>query len=283
MAFSDWSTTAASNTSIGGISIQGTNVVKNFDNALREMMAQLKAGVPAKVSTTTDNALARFDGTSGQMQGSTVVVTDAGAMSGITSLAINGALTGVTDITISGAANFGSLKIGEASFVTDAPLEASSTSGLAAGFEFKGASGGGGLGVNRTSSDGSAIIFYRAASLVGSISVTASATAYNTSSDYRIKDEVEPYAGGLAAIQALQPCTFVMKADPDRIRQLGFIAHEVQAVLPQAVTGEKDAVDENGDIITQQLDLSKIVPALVSSVQELAAEVAELRNQISSL
>lgn len=282
-------------------------VVKGGTGATTAADARTNLDVPKKVTTTTDNTLVRFDGTSGQHQASAISVSDGGAMSGLTSLTMAGALSGVTslsmggaltgvtnltmsgnlsgvvDLTITGAANFGSMKIGEASFVSDAPLEVSSVSGIALAAEYKGGAGGGGIGVNRTSSDGSAVVFYRAASLVGSISVTASATAYNTSSDYRVKEEVEPYAGGLSAIQALNPCTFVMKADPYRVRQLGFIAHEVQAVLPLAVTGSKDAVDENGDIIIQQLDLSKIVPALVSAVKELAAEVAELRSQISSL
>lgn len=300
MAFTDWSTTAGSNVSIGGIGILGTNKVSNFDNAFRELMAQLRAGVAAKVASTTDNAVVRFNGTTGQQQNSGIILSDADNLSGVANLTatgaiatsgtistlgsmVGGSLSTSGTLTVTGAATLGSLKIGEASFITDAPLEASTSSGLAVGFEYKGGTGGGGLGINRTSSDGSEIIFYRAATQVGSITVTGSATAYNTSSDYRVKEDVQAYSGGLKAILRLRPSTFVMKSDPAKIRQIGFIAHEVQEVFPLAVTGEKDAVDENGDIIIQQLDQTKTIPALVSAIHDLVVIIDDLKAQVSAL
>jgi hypothetical protein len=88
---------------------------------------------------------------------------------------------------------------------------------------------------------------------VGSISTTASATAFNTSSDYRLKENVAPMTGALAKVLELNPVTYTWKVDGSAGQ--GFIAHELQAVCPDAVTGEKDAVE------TKQVEVSPAVPA----------------------
>ena len=105
---------------------------------------------------------------------------------------------------------------------------------------------------------------------VGSIATTASATAYNTSSDYRLKNSVEPMTFGLATVAALKPVTYKWNVDDSAGE--GFIAHELQAVIPHAVTGEKDAVDADGNPVHQGVDYSKIVVHLVAALQELKAE-----------
>jgi len=125
------------------------------------------------------------------------------------------------------------------------------------------------LFLRRRSDNGSVASFYRDTTNVGTISVTTTATAYNTSSDYRLKQNVEPMVGGLAKLAALSPKTFEFKAEPN-VKVDGFIAHEVQAVVPQAVNGEKDGEEMQG------LDMSKLVPVLVAAVQELSAKVAAL-------
>jgi hypothetical protein len=112
--------------------------------------------------------------------------------------------------------------------------------------------------------------------VVGSISTNASATAYNTSSDYRLKQDTEPIGGALERLGELKPIRFAWKADPS-VKVDGFLAHEAQAVVPEAVTGEKDEVDENGNPTYQGIDQSKLVPLLVAAVQELSAEVAALK------
>jgi len=125
--------------------------------------------------------------------------------------------------------------------------------------------------LRRRSSNGAIMTFSRDTTTVGSISVTATETAYNTSSDYRLKQNIEPMTGGLAKLAALAPKTFEFKAEPN-VKVDGFIAHEVQAIVPQAVTGEKDGEEMQG------LDNSKLVPVLVAAVQELAAEVEALKS-----
>jgi len=123
--------------------------------------------------------------------------------------------------------------------------------------------------LRRRSGDGAVVGFFRDTTLVGTIAVTTTATAYNTSSDYRLKQNVEPMVGGLVKLAALAPKTFEFINEPS-VKVDGFIAHEVQAVVPQAVTGAKDGEEMQG------LDASKLVPLLVAAVQELAAKVEAL-------
>lgn len=113
---------------------------------------------------------------------------------------------------------------------------------------------------------------------VGNISTSASATAYNTSSDYRLKENVVALTGALDRIDQLNPSRFNFIADADTTVD-GFLAHEVADVVPEAITGEKDAVDDEGNPIYQSIDQSKLVPLLVGAIQELRAEIEQLKNQ----
>jgi hypothetical protein len=97
---------------------------------------------------------------------------------------------------------------------------------------------------------------------------------YNTVSDYRLKESVKPISGGLARVNALKPSIYKWKSDGSAGE--GFLAHELAEVVPLAVTGEKDAVNEDGSMKTQGVDLSKVVPILVSAIQELTARVQTL-------
>jgi hypothetical protein len=123
-------------------------------------------------------------------------------------------------------------------------------------------------------------IFYNPNGSVGSISVSGSSTSYNTSSDYRLKENVVPMEGALDRVDALKPSRFNFIADPEKTVD-GFLAHEVAEVIPEAITGEKDAVDEEGNPIYQGIDQSKIVPLLVGAIRELKAEIESLKSQIN--
>ena len=116
---------------------------------------------------------------------------------------------------------------------------------------------------------------------VGSIATSGSSTSYNTSSDYRLKENVEEMTGALDRVDALKPSRFNFIADPEKTVD-GFLAHEVQAIVPEAVTGEKDAVDEEGNPIYQGIDQSKIVPLLVGAIKELRAEIELLKSQLNA-
>jgi hypothetical protein len=164
---------------------------------------------------------------------------------------------------------------------------------------------------NRFTSEGDLVQFRYAGNAVGSVSVTASATAYNTSSDYRLKENVQPMVGALDKIATLKPCTYTWKST-GALGQ-GFIAHELQAVFPDAVTGEKDGMttenyvinpaipatfDEGGNQLTeavpavmgerivpayQGIDTSFLVAMLTSAIQELKSQLNEVKSELQTL
>ena len=127
---------------------------------------------------------------------------------------------------------------------------------------------------NRLATDGETIKFYRETLQVGNISVTTLATTYNSISDYRLKEAVQPLSGGLARVNALKPSIYKWKVNGSDGE--GFLAHELASVVSAAVTGEKDAVNEDGSINAQSVDMSRIVPILVAAIQELTARVQTL-------
>jgi hypothetical protein len=145
------------------------------------------------------------------------------------------------------------------------------------------------------------IVFYSSDGAAGAIQTTGLTTAYNTSSDYRLKENVVPMSDALQRISKLKPSRFNFISDGKRIVD-GFIAHEVQEVVPEAISGEKDAVreeeyevtaavlDDDGNEVTpavmgtrsvpeyQGIDQSKLVPLLVGAIQELTARLEALEN-----
>ena len=111
----------------------------------------------------------------------------------------------------------------------------------------------------------------------GTIQTSGSSTAYNTSSDYRLKENVNYDFDATTRLKQLKPARFNFIADADTTVD-GFIAHEVSSVVPEAISGEKDAVNEDGSINAQGIDQSKLVPLLVKTIQELEARITELEN-----
>ena len=116
---------------------------------------------------------------------------------------------------------------------------------------------------------------------IGSVYQNTTGVAFNTTSDYRLKENVTEISDGFIRIEYLKPSKFNFINDASTVE--GFIAHEVAEVVPGAVTGEKDAVDENGKIIPQQLDNSKLVPLLTAALKEAVAEIKDLKNRVSEL
>jgi len=131
-----------------------------------------------------------------------------------------------------------------------------------------------------TSSQG-AFYFYNGNGVTGSIATSGTTTAYNTSSDYRLKQDIAPMTGALSKIAALKPCTYNWKVDG--LVGEGFIAHELAEVCPQAVTGEKDAVDSEGNPKYQGIDVSFLVATLTAAIQEQQALITQLTARITAL
>ena len=119
------------------------------------------------------------------------------------------------------------------------------------------------------------IDFFNPNGQVGYIATSGTATLYVTSSDYRLKEDLQDFAG-LDMVSKIPVYDFKWKTDEGR--SYGVMAHELKEVLPDAVSGEKDAINEDGSINPQGVDYSKIVPLLVKSIQELKAEVDLLKQ-----
>lgn len=134
-----------------------------------------------------------------------------------------------------------------------------------------------GITLRPVTNTATAIAFYNAAgAIIGSVAVTATATVYNTSSDYRLKENVVPMTGALERISKLNPVTYRWKSDHS-IGE-GFIAHQLQEVIELAVTGEKDDPTRY-----QAIDNSKIVPVLTAAIKELRELVLELKQEVLEL
>jgi hypothetical protein len=138
------------------------------------------------------------------------------------------------------------------------------------------------LDINRFYSHGTILNIRQNNSNVGSISVTGVATSYNTSSDYRLKENVVEMTGALDRVSQLKPSRFNFIADANTTVD-GFLAHEVQDIVPEAITGAKDEVDVEGNPVYQGIDQSKLVPLLVGAIKELKADNDSLRARIEIL
>lgn len=126
--------------------------------------------------------------------------------------------------------------------------------------------------LNRLSSDGTLVDIRRSGTQVGSISVTTMGTSYNIVSDYRLKQDFKDY-NATELISKINTYDFEWKSSNERM--YGVKAHELQEVIPYAVTGEKDAEE------MQQVDYSKLVPVLVKAIQEQQAQIEELKTKLN--
>lgn len=136
------------------------------------------------------------------------------------------------------------------------------------------------LGV-QTSASSYQAAFWNTNGVVGSIQTSGSATSYVTSSDYRLKENVAPMQNALATVALINPVTYKWKVDGANGQ--GFIAHELQEVVPDCVTGEKDAVDADGNPVYQGIDTSFLVATLTAAIKELNAKVTALEEQVLNL
>jgi hypothetical protein len=135
--------------------------------------------------------------------------------------------------------------------------------------------------VTSTASSGFFINFSTTSGQCGYISGSGTSTSYVTSSDYRLKNTIEPMTGALAKVALLKPCTFKWNANGSDGQ--GFIAHELKAIVPDAVVGEKDDVDAEGKPIYQGIDTSFLVATLTAAIQEQQALIQSLTDRIAQL
>ena len=119
---------------------------------------------------------------------------------------------------------------------------------------------------------------------VGYIAHNGSNVTYSTSSDYRLKENIVTDWDATTRLKQLKPTRFSWKkesktqADTD-----GFLAHEVSSIVPQAIKGEKDAVDADGNPEYQGIDHSTLVPLLTKALQEAISEIDTLKEKVTAL
>jgi hypothetical protein len=113
------------------------------------------------------------------------------------------------------------------------------------------------------------------------ISTNGTTLSYQSASDYRLKEDVQPMTNALAKVAALKPCTYKWKSNGSDGQ--GFIAHELQEVVPDAVSGEKDAVDADGNPQYQGIDTSFLVATLTAAIQEQQAIITQLQADVEAL
>ena len=342
---SEFSATAADNTDIDSIDIAEGCAPSGINNAIRELMAQLKDFQTG----------AGGDPFNGAVNGTLGATTPAAAA--VTTLSYTGTLTGGTGVVNIGSGQFykdasGNLGIGTASPVFKLDVRAASESVLnlynttttsndtsevqvssfggaywdiishnASSYKWKTynaermrldssgnllvgttvlaptttagtiirANGVGqftanstqALDVIRIGTAGAMVAFNYGSTNVGTITTSGTSVAYNTTSDYRLKENVSPMTGALATVAQLKPCTYRWKADGSAGQ--GFIAHELQSVVPDCVTGEKDAVDKDGKPQYQGVDTSFLVATLVAALQEQQALIQDLTTRLTAL
>ena len=134
---------------------------------------------------------------------------------------------------------------------------------------------------NRTASTGTILEFKNDATVVGSVATNGTDVTYASGSDYRLKENVVNLTDGITRLKTLNPYRFNFKSHPEKTVD-GFLAHEVTAV-PEAIIGTKDQVDSDNNPVYQQIDQSKLVPLLVSALQEAVAKIEILETKVAAL
>ena len=139
------------------------------------------------------------------------------------------------------------------------------------------ASNVGGLYINRQNHDGPMIIFRRNNVQRGSIDVTTVGTTYNTTSDRRLKKDIQTITDGTDKLMAMNPVTHGWKADPEADTVHGFIAQEMMEIIPEAVSGDPEGEE------MMSMDYGRITPVIVAALQDALKEIKELKTRINEL
>jgi len=265
---------------------------------------------------TTDNAITRWNGTGGtSIQNSAATLSDAGLLTattfsgsgaGISAMNASNISTGTiaaarlpsANTTAAGAVDTGNQQFaGNKRFETGMSVNAASADPWPL-YVFSGTSDPAINGYNNSSAGyavqaayyngrSNPIVFTQGTSIsglteVGAITGTSTTITYGTGSDYRLKENVVPLTDAIPKLKLLAPKRFTWKTAPEEGVVEGFIAHEVQEILPQAVHGEKDGIYPDGRMKPQTIDVSFLVPLLTAALQEAVARIEALEAQLGT-
>ena len=242
--------------------------------------------VPLHLSTSSSGDIGIFNTSA---NGGTGLFINSQTAGQIDLVGYNGSAANNVNIRGGGATNSGlvvgtggDIFVGQTSTIT--PGSGNTTHGTClqdGGRLFLSADGVFSLSLNRSDS-GELTNFHRAGVFKGSINITTSGVSYNTSSDARLKDNIVDMTGAIDRVKQLAPKRFNFIEDADNTVD-GFLAHEAQAVVPEAVTGTKDEVDDDGNAVMQGIDQSKLVPLLTGALREAIAKIETLETKVAAL
>jgi hypothetical protein len=253
-----------------------------YTNDTERMRITSGGNVLIGASTTSDSVSSRIylrQSTDNDFKGLVLVSASAGEFAGSISMDSSGNLS-FAHSYLNGAGSYQGIK-----FLTSGSERMRITSGGTAVFAgpitANCATGGNtALTIQNTSNNtaATAVAFLGwNASLTGSIQTYVNVTTYNTSSDYRLKEDLKEFSG-LDLVTKLKMYDFKWKEADSRM--YGGLAHEIQEVVPYAATGKKDEVNEDGEMVSQGVDYSTLVPLLVKAIQEQQAQIEELKAKI---
>ena len=272
-----------------GTNVPGMQAVNSSNNA--ENISIQPYGGNVGIGTTTPEELLHVDGTI-KWEG---VGTEGFLDGGETYVSIRSTASDI--ILDPGSGNVGiGTELPGARLHVESPI---SGNGLNADFSINGGSGygmnnlrveipnyGSGIKVYSPTSSGTdngAMSFYQQTSPVGNITINTSSTSYNTTSDYRLKENKEDISDAIGRVKELKPLRFNWIKEPGKPKVDGFYAHELAEVVPEAVTGEKDALDWEGNPKYQAIDQAKIVPLLTAALQQAIDKIEELELRIQTI
>jgi hypothetical protein len=267
----------------GSLQLQtnGTTTAVTIDTSQNVGIGTASPAYKLDVNRGSNGVVAKFTGTaSSYIYGSTTASYFAGDVNAYTSYGVDSTndilpmyTNNVERMRIDSSGN---IYAGGTTSLANGPYRYNSISNFSTAY---------GLGIQDTSAGvgGYFIGFMNQSNVVqGSISKTSSTvTAYNTGSDYRLKEDILPMTGALDRIAQLKPVTFKWKED--KLDGEGFIAHELAEVCPQCVTGEKDAVDTKGNPRYQMVDTSFLVATLTAAIQEQQTIINDLKARVKTL
>ena len=234
----------------------------NQENRIRSSVSQTRASNILKFETAT-NTVGTFNENQLVLNGMGTVGINTDTMTGVFNIEVPMLSGGVgSDFRINGGSGYGMRNVS-----VEIP-------GYGSGIKI--------YSPSSSSVDNGAMIFYQQTSNVGSITINTSSTSFNTTSDYRLKENREDISDAIERVKELKPIKFNWIKEPGESKVDGFYAHELAEVVPEAVTGEKDALDWEGNPEYQSIDQAKIVPLLTAALQQAIdkIEVLEVKIQI---